>query len=114
MKSLFPSYKEEEVIRRVKQAWDLSLDFPMPKFDLRCPVCGSFDIQARNWQFVFKDSGGCKYRCNVSLKCTYCSAVWIHGIVIPEELFRRHVKENEHQTRLYHWREVKEWLQHKT
>ena len=110
MQNLFPALTEDEVLERVEESWDLSGDFPMPKFAVKCPVCGSEEIQARLWQFTHKDSGGAKYRCNVSFKCTRCSAVWMHGVVIPEEMFRKHVKENENQAKMYHWREVKEMV----
>jgi len=112
MQNIFPAYSEREVLEKVSKAWTISDEdlFPLPKFIVRCPVCESEDIQARNWQFTFKDSGGAKYRCNVSFKCCNCSSVWTHGVVIPEEMFRKHVRGNIHQTKLYHWREVRELL----
>ena len=109
--NIFPAFSEKEVLERVKRAWDLSTDFPIPKFRIICPICKSEAIQARNWQFQYRDVGGCKYRCNVSFKCTQCSHAWVHGVVIPEELFRKHVRGNVHQTKLYHWREVKKMLE---
>jgi len=113
LQNIFPAYSEEEVLNRVSKAWTIEEGdvFPLPKFVVECPVCKSVDIQARNWQFTLKDSGGNKYRCNVSFKCTQCSAVWTHGVVIPEIMFRKHVKGNIHQTKLYHWREVKKLLE---
>lgn len=109
--NIFPAYKPEEVLERVKEYWDFVKGFPIPKKKIRCPVCGSEDIQARNWQFVYKDSGGCKYRCNVSFKCTVCSNVWTHGVVVPKEIFKMHVKDNPHKAKLYHWREVRKILE---
>lgn len=111
--NLFPAYPCEEVLKRVARMWTIGEDdlFPLPKFVVRCPVCGSTDIQARNWQFAYRDAGGCRYRCNVSFKCTVCSNVWTHGVVIPERMFRKHVRDNPHRTRLYHWREVRKILE---
>ena len=109
IKNIFPSFDPETVLKRVQEKWDLSGDFPLPKWDIRCPVCGSPHVQARNWQFAYQYNSPTKYRCNVSFKCTECSAVWIHGVVITEEMFRKHVK-IDNKPVYYPWREVKEKL----
>ena len=103
--NIFPAYKN--VIDRVKGKWKLCY-FPLPKFTIKCPVCGSEDIQARNWQFVYRDVGGHKYRCNVSFKCTVCSFVFTFGLVIPEKLYKMHL--DTVGSKIYHWREVKKWF----
>ena len=132
MQNIFPEYSPEEVVERVKARWDLSGDFPMPKAPVLCPHCFAekfteliaqgaplwkasrrareyaSDVQGRLWQFVYKDSGGAKYRCNVSFKCTRCSMTWAYGIVIPKEMFDKHRTGNGNQAKMYHWREVRE------
>ena len=130
MQNIFPAYPPEEVVERVKERWDLSGDFPLPKAPILCPHCFAekfseaitegkdlksaveeareyaSHVQARCWQFVYKDSGGAKYRCNVCFKCTRCSLAWTYGIVIPKEMFDKHRTGIDHQAKMYHWREV--------
>ncbi len=108
-KKYFPSLSKKEVMERVNSFWDFSKGFPFPKTNLSCPVCGHDVLQVRNWGFAFKDSGGCKYRCNVSFKCTRCSFVWVHGVVIPKDVFDKFVPKGQYG-KSYHWREVKEMI----
>ena len=113
-RNVFPSLSKEEILKRAEEAWDLSGDFPIPKDIIRCPVCGSKEIQARYW--LFHPSGNpdsrVKYRCDVSFKCTRCSAVWVHGVAIPEELYKKHISEPGKQSSMrYSWREVKKILE---
>ena len=113
VRNVFPPLSKEEILNRVEEAWDLSGDFPLPKVPIKCPVCGSGEIQARNWIFhLARDPSISRvpYRCDVSFKCTRCSAVWVHGIAIPEKIYRKHVKTGEKQ-RGYYWREVKKILE---
>lgn len=100
----------EEVEKRVNEMWTFE-KFPRPKFEIKCPICGSTEVMIRQWSFDYKDSGGAKYRCNVSMKCTVCSCVLpTFGLVIPEELFKQHVT-HKYRARIYHWREVKKILE---
>jgi len=111
MQDIFPGYDEAEVLRRVAERWTIGDDdlFPLPKFEIRCPVCGSADVQARNWQFVYRDAGGAKYRCNVSFKCTVCSHVMTSGVVVPERMYKKHLSSP--GSKLYHWRDAKAKLE---
>lgn len=110
VQDLFPALGEDEVLRRVAERWTIGEDdeFPLPKFEIRCPVCGSAEVQARNWQFVYRDAGGAKHRCNVSVKCTVCSHVMTFGVVIPERMYKKHLSSV--GSKIYHWREVRERL----
>ena len=112
--NLFPALDKDETLKRVREAWDLSGDFPVPKFTVRCPICGSEEVQARYWSFHDANKHyhhAVPYRCDISFKCTRCSAIWEHGIPIPEAVYRRHIPEPLHYiTKTYRWREVKEKL----
>ncbi len=97
-----------KVISKVKEAWDWQSGFPIPTFDIKCPVCGSKELLIRYWTFFIRKEGSSKFRCDVSFKCTYCSNAWVHGLVIPEELFRLHCID--YRGRRYLWKEVKDIL----
>jgi hypothetical protein len=75
---------KEEILERVNSAWNLSGAFPVPKCKVKCPVCRSNDIFIK--QCVFFKRKENDYRADVSFKCTYCSAVWTHGVVVPEKM----------------------------
>ena len=98
-----------KVINRVKEKWEWPTGFPIPNFDIKCPVCGSTELLIRDWGFFIRREGNHKYRCDVSFKCTCCSNVWAHGVVIPEELYHLHCVDN--KGRHYLWREVKEIME---
>lgn len=69
--------------------WDIDgvLPVPLPGW-LACPVCRAEEIQAREWMFhVRKGSHANPYRCDVSFKCCDCSAVWWHGVAVPQAMF---------------------------
>lgn len=98
---LFPIFSDEEVSERVNRMWDLSNKVPFPKFKMRCSVCGSDEILYKHAkihnnpkQFGSKSP----YRADCSFKCTNCSNVWVHGVKIPESMFRVGV---------YNWRELR-------
>lgn len=101
---MFPDI--DNVLDRVRESWDLDRELPVPKFDLQCPICNCGQIQLRQYSFHYRHKTGSRnpYRCDVSFKCTQCSLVWTHGVVVPEAMYKRH--ENE----MIHWREAKEIL----
>jgi len=108
--NLFLALPCDEVLRRVKKKWEFIKGFPFPKFIVRCPECGSTEIQARFWHFHYRNKGGCKYRCDVGFKCTVCSLAWVHGVAIPEEEYKKRMPPNQISI-TYHWREVKKILE---
>ena len=115
MHNVFPPLSKDQILKRVEESWDLSGDFPMPKDIIKCPVCGSKEIQARFWAFHLSSDPHSRvpYRCDVSFKCTRCSAIWIHGIAIPEEMYKKHasLEPGKQASKLYRWREVKKILE---
>ena len=104
----FPNMPCEVVIKRVKESWEFIKGFPFPKFEMKCPICGSEELQLRYIQFAKRDKGGCKYRANVAFKCTKCSHNIVFGLVIPEEIYRIHIKGDIPVEKTYHYREVYE------
>ena len=97
---MFPEVQEP--LRRCAFMWDLERKFPRPKFDVKCPICGTNEFGIKDWKFHFKASSKTKYRCDVVFKCLWCSLVWTHGMVIPRRLAE------EHNGRHYTWRQVKQ------
>lgn len=90
---LFPNISSESVIDRVKMRWDLSGPLPVPMWDVKCPICGALmsndGIQAREWRFREQPTSTNPYRCDVALKCTECSYMWRHGLVITEVMYKQ-------------------------
>jgi len=99
---------EEEIFSRVKEFWDLSGKFPLPRFELRCPICNASDddIILREITFTVRRAGGIPYRANVSFKCTRCSFTWIHGVPITQEMASIHGLDKGY-ARGYNWREIR-------
>jgi len=97
----------EEILRRVSEYWDLSGKFPLTKSNVECPVCRASgdDVIIRLIGFTVRNAGGMPYRANVSFKCTRCSAVWVHGVVIPEKMAKLHGLPKR-PSKNYHWREI--------
>lgn len=86
---MFPELSPEEVLAAVQARWDLSGPVPVPIGDwLACPVCRAVDPQVRHFRFHRRESA-IPWRCDVSVKCTSCSAVWTHGVAVTEEMYTR-------------------------
>ncbi|MFH5833758.1 hypothetical protein [Halalkalibaculum sp. DA384] len=101
----FPTFTPEEVRDRIRRMWDFSGPVPLPKFAPQCLVCGHDEILCKHWRFHIRKSrhSSSIYRCDVGMKCTACSAVWQHGLVVPEAM-------HPGKRRIIHWREVKREL----
>jgi hypothetical protein len=109
LQNFFPTFTTEEILERVNRHWDLTYSLPIPKFDLECWVCKSNDILLRQWTFHDRAKRtGSKYgcRCDASFKCTECSLVWVHGVLVPKEMFDKYKDK-----RLVTWRKGKEILE---
>lgn len=107
--NLFPTFSTQELLERVEEMWDFTYSLPLPKFDLTCSVCKSNEILLRQWNFHDRTKRtGSKhgFRCDVSFKCTRCSYVWVHGVAVPKDMFRKH-----QNNRLVLWRKGKEVLE---
>lgn len=79
-----------DVHERVAQHWDLTQQLPLPKQWIKCPVCRSEEVIVRYWKFHVRlpiVASLSPHRCDVSMKCKQCSAVWLHGVVITKEYY---------------------------
>lgn len=87
----FPALDAEETLGAVRGRWDLRAPLPRPLDGwLACPVCRSPEPQPRYWQFhTMAGVHTLPWRCDISFKCTSCSAVWIHGLPLDEETWER-------------------------
>lgn len=93
---LLPPFDSQRGLReRVEQRWRLVGGFiPLPRFPLRCPVCGSADIQLRHVSYhtsATESRGQAPpWRANVHTKCRECSYVLgAFGVVLfNEEAYR--------------------------
>lgn len=105
---LFPDLDPQQILDNVAARWDLSGPFPIPLGDwLACPVCRSAEVQPRYWEWVHLGAEhSVRARCNVSFKCVACSAVWVHGVALQEDYYRR----NAVQHGRVGWREVRKHL----
>lgn len=94
-------------LTRCEKLWTIYDEFPLPKRQFDCPVCSDPRDNARIKHFLFheKTVSPSKYRCDVVFKCINCSAVWVHGVVIPEEMFLKR------QARKYTWREARDIIE---
>ena len=104
-KSLFPTITREEKWDRINAAWDLSRAFPVPKFQLTCPVCKGEEILYKGAKYHRRGSVSPRdpYRCDAKFKCCTCSNVWTHGVVVPKEMIDRHgfsINRNYHYTQV--------------
>ena len=107
---LFPNLTPDEVLKVVSEHWDLTGNFPLPKWDVVCSSCRQPRVQAQFWRFsrYTSHNGRNPYRCNVSMKCTHCSHVMMFGVFIPEAMYQYHLTNG---VKSYHWREVRRLLQ---
>lgn len=82
---------ETELIQqRVDKYWDLSAPVPYPKVQFSCPVCGESEIHLRYWKYHVRNTKSSRpYRCDVTFKCTHCSYVWWHGLLISEDYWKK-------------------------
>ncbi|TYP92071.1 hypothetical protein LX73_2317 [Fodinibius salinus] len=102
----FPEFTPEEVQERINKMWDMSGPVPLPKFDLQCGFCGHEEVLIKHLRYHMrnKNRSSNPHRCDVGMKCTLCSAVWQHGLVVPEE-------KHPGRDRIYGWRWIKEQMQ---
>ncbi len=73
---------DEELFKLRDEHWDISPLFrgepPVPKFEIRCPLCGSNVVCIKHYMLHEAHPG--QYRVDVWLKCMKCFHVWVHGI----------------------------------
>lgn len=102
----FVEVSHDKLLERVQKMWKFG-SLPYPKFEMKCPICGSKEFQVRYWGFHKRPAPHYPYRCDLWVKCTRCSAVYDFGVAIPKEMFDKWVKEGETSRRV-DWREAKE------
>ena len=77
-------------IFRSEDVWDLDKLLhglpPLPKFKAKCPFCGYEQYCIKHY-YMFKYDN--QYRVDVWFKCLRCKHVWVCGIPISEELFKK-------------------------
>lgn len=106
---LFPDIPAREVLATTRAMWDLSGPLPVPKGEwLRCPVCGAAP-QPRYWRLHHRPGATVPGRCDVSLKCTLCSHVWVHGVALDDDTYKRMTTRN--PRRRVPWREARKLLE---
>lgn len=78
-----------EILERVRMAWDLSGDLPVPRFPCSCG-CYLWHPERFEW-FEWPEAEDHRLygRINVDMKCTGCSRWSRHGIAVDEVTFRR-------------------------
>lgn len=87
---------------RMAEMWDMSGPVPLPKFDPECPICHSTQILLKEALFHTRAKvSSHKFRCDIKFKCTTCSFVWKHGLVVPDEMAKQHT-----MNRMIHFREI--------
>lgn len=104
----FPDFNGKSVLSAVRSKWNLSHSVPLPKFSLNCPICSHDKILLKHWVYFIRNNpqSSNPHRCDVYMKCTACSAVWQHGIVVPEAM-------HPGRRKVILWREVKKELEGK-
>ncbi len=97
---------------KVRCFWDLSGSLPVPVPGwLVCPICSSGDLLLREYRIGRRNEPrGAElrrlpYRCDVSIKCLDCSAVWLHGIPLDEATGHR-INPTADSVKVVHWREA--------
>ena len=98
-KYLFDNKPENPILECYK-FWDMSGDFPVPKGDFNC-FCGGKNV-IRQISWMSKSDSPSKYRCNISFKCTVCSAVFVCGVVVPKVMYEKGMKIPEFSGRVPH------------
>lgn len=104
-----------DVLAATAVHWDVSGPLPLPIGDwLACPVCRSPKVLIRFWRYHERSAQPTvPHRCDVSMKCAGCAAVWIHGVAIDAEVWAR--RKPKRLNVLIHWREGSRILeQHET
>lgn len=81
-------YPDQE--ERAKNTWRYTDDKLMPLeplFELRCPVCGSKNVSYKH-RNVFNPYPG-QYRIDMHFKCMNCYNIFIFGVPIDEQYFKK-------------------------
>jgi hypothetical protein len=101
----FPDFTEKDVQKQISRMWDMSGPVPVPKFNPDCPYCAHDEVLLKHARFHLRNNKRSQnpHRCDIGMKCTACSAVWQHGLVIPEDMFPG--------KQIWGWQKMKEELE---
>ena len=88
---MFPDLDAGQVAAATAARWDLSGPLPVARPGwLACPVCHTDGVQVRHWRFHERSATPTvRWRCDVSMKCCDCGAVWVHGVALTDEAWER-------------------------
>lgn len=105
-----PGLNASDVFQATARFWDTSGVAPVPTGDwLKCPICQSA-VQVRWWRWHERPQGHTiRYRCDVSIKCAGCAAVWLHGVALDVKAWARRPFPREDR-REVKWRRVRPLL----
>lgn len=91
VKPVFPEFTIEETMNRIHSKWEMSGPVPLPKFEVKCPVCSEKKPLLKGALFhTRRKVSSNPFRCDVKFKCIECSFVWAHGLVVPREMAVQH------------------------
>ena len=102
----WPDLTPDQVHARVANMWDLTTNWPLPRFTLVCPLCHHPDVALKDFRFFERKGATIPHRCDVQAKCTRCSHVITFGLAVPPDVYNRH-----QPGRRYHWRWVRDQIQ---
>lgn len=93
---LFPDATPAAIADAVAAWWDTAGPLPIPRAPIACPVCAGV-AYPRAWNVYRLPTPGKvahshrhPWRCDISMKCHRCSAVWAHGLAIIEDQARQY------------------------
>jgi len=87
--ALFPDETPAAIGSAIGAWWDTAGPLPVPRRSIKCPFCGGA-AYPRAWSIYRLTEHRAEYRhrlawrCDVSIKCHTCAAVWAHGLAITE------------------------------
>jgi hypothetical protein len=114
---LFPDATPAAIAEAVAAWWDVAGPLPIPRAPIACPVCAGI-AYPRAWTVYrlgepkrAEDSHRHPWRCDVSMKCHRCSAVWAHGLAITAEQARQYgANPATLEAGAYTWRQARDRL----
>lgn len=112
MTAMFPDLDAAAVLAATEARWDTSGALPVPRPGwLACPVCRHDVVQPRWWRFHTRDdSPTIRGRCDVSIKCCACAAVWPHGVALDDRTYARMTRSRRRPRERIGWREAQKLL----
>lgn len=106
-RALFPDGHADGMQQRVRAFWNLDYPLPTPHEPIVCK-CGGVMV-CKQWWFHDRTKTGTSdpWRCDVQTKCIDCSAVTVHGVAVPESMWRKRPRPNPPRDKWIYWRQAK-------